>query len=416
MVKEALVGEMTCLPAEHGRGRRLMLGGLLLVSMALHALVLVPFSGHLGSATPRAVAPPEPIRVVLLQPDSSLSDKPRAMSPAKPIADVRRADTAPAPRALPPATPGPIEPSSSSVIAETASVANEPILSGDSSPAVTAASASPAATAASVRGDTVESTGALPSPFPGMFLDVSPEGPAGSGVPGGLAAGQGAEAPLPGLPGSRTQRFRVYWGDFSKQQSVARLEYRLVNQGDRYELRTDVRAEGLISLVYSGTLSQVSVGSLGPDGLEPARYVEIRSKSSERVVDFDRKLGQLMSLDGRSPVPMPVGTQDRLSVFYQLGLMMRREPSTVTAGQVIDMPVASMRSVQRERFVVVGEEMLMLPGGPIRALHLQRPVPAGSRDPRIDLWLGYDFEMMPVRLRLEESTDRVLDQVIDRAG
>jgi hypothetical protein len=305
------------------------------------------------------------------------------------------------------------------VIAETASVANEPILSGDSAPAVTAASASPAATAASaasVRGETVESTGALPSPFPGMFLDVSPEGPAGSGVPGGLAARQGAEAPLPGLPGSRTQRFRVYWGDFSKQQSVARLEYRLVNQGDRYELRTDVRAEGLISLVYSGTLSQVSVGSLGPDGLEPARYVEIRSKSSERVVDFDRKLGQLMSLDGRSPVPMPVGTQDRLSVFYQLGLMMRREPSTVTAGQVIDMPVASMRSVQRERFVVVGEEMLMLPGGPIRALHLQRPVPAGSRDPRIDLWLGYDFEMMPVRLRLEESTDRVLDQVIDRAG
>jgi hypothetical protein len=416
MVKEALVGEMTCLPAAHGRGRRLMLGGLLLVSMALHALVLVPFSGHLGSATPRAVAPPEPIRVVLLQPDSSLSEKPRAMSPAKPMADVRRADTAPAPRALPPATPGPIEPSSSSVIAETASVANEPILSGDSSPAVTAASASPAATAASVRGETVESTGALPSPFPGMFLDVSPEGPAGSGVPGGLAARQGAEAPLPGLPGSRTQRFRVYWGDFSKQQSVARLEYRLVNQGDRYELRTDVRAEGLISLVYSGTLSQVSVGSLGPDGLEPARYVEIRSKSSERVVDFDRKLGQLMSLDGRSPVPMPVGTQDRLSVFYQLGLMMRREPSAVAAGQVIEMPVASMRAVQRERFVVVGEEILMLPGGPIRALHLQRPVPAGTRDPRIDLWLGYDFEMMPVRLRLEESSDRVLDQVIDRAG
>jgi hypothetical protein len=249
-----------------------------------------------------------------------------------------------------------------------------------------------------------------------MFLDVSPEGSAESVLPGGLAAAQGAEAPLPGLPGSRTQRFRVYWGDFSQQQSVARLEYRLLNQGDRYELRTDVRAEGLISLVYSGTLSQVSVGGLGPNGLEPARYVEIRSKSSERVVDFDRKLGQLMSLDGSPPVPMPVGTQDRLSVFYQLGLVMRRNPSAVTAGQVIDMPVASMRAVQRERFVVVGEEMLMAPGGPIRTLHLQRPVPAGTRDPRIDLWLGYDFEMMPVRLRLEESSDRVLDQVIDRAG
>ena len=262
--------------------------------------------------------------MVLLQPDSSPSDKPQAMSPAKPMTDARRAHTAPASRALPPASAAPVGQRSSSPIAETASIANEPVLSADSSPAAT------------VPGDTVESTGALPSSFSGMFLDVSPEGPTGSGVPGGLAAGQGAEAPLPGLPGSHTQRFRVYWGDFSNQQSVARLEYRLVNQGDRYELRTDVRAEGLISLVYAGTLSQVSVGSLGPNGLEPARYVEIRSKSSERVVDFDRKLGQLMSLDGRPPVPMPVGTQDRLSVFYQLGLMMRREPSAVAAGQVID--------------------------------------------------------------------------------
>jgi len=404
MVKAALVGEMASRPAARGRGRHLALGAMLLVSVALHALVLVPLSGHLGGKTPRAVSPPEPIQVVLLQPDSSLSDKPLAMSPAKPMVDARRADTAPAPRVPPPAIRGPIGQSSSSAIAEIASVADEPILSADSAPAAT------------VPGDTVESTGALPSVFPGMFLDVSPEGPAGGGLPGGIAAGQGAEPPLPGLPGSRTQRFRVYWGDFSKQQSVARLEYRLVNQGDRYELRTDVRAEGLISLVYSGTLSQVSVGGLGPNGLEPARYVEIRSKSSERVVNFDRKLGQLMSLDGSPPVPMPVGTQDRLSVFYQLGLMMRRESSTVIAGQVIEMPVASMRAVQRERFVVVGEEMLMAPGGPIRALHLQRPVPAGSRDPRIDLWLGYDFEMMPVRLRLEESSDRVLDQVIDRAG
>ena len=404
MVEEAIDGEMAFRPAARGRGRHLALGGMLLVSIALHALVLVPLSGHLGSATPRAVSPPEPIQVVLLQPDSSLSDKPSVMSQARPMADARRADIVPAPRALPPAAAGLVGQDSTSAIAEAASVAHESIVSAGSSPAAT------------VPGDTVESTGALPSPFPGMFRDVSPEGPAGSGVPGGLAAAQGAEAPLPGLPGSRTQRFRVYWGDFSQQQSVARLEYRLLNQGDRYELRTDVRAEGLISLVYSGTLSQVSVGGLGPNGLEPARYVEIRSKSSERVVDFDRKLGQLMSLDGSPPVPMPVGTQDRLSVFYQLGLVMRRNPSAVTAGQVIDMPVASMRAVQRERFVVVGEEMLMAPGGPIRTLHLQRPVPAGTRDPRIDLWLGYDFEMMPVRLRLEESSDRVLDQVIDRAG
>ncbi len=404
MVQKAVLGESSSGRAAHGRGRRLAFGGLLLVSMALHALVLVPLSGQWGGASQTAVLAPEPIQVVLLQPDSARVELPRASSQPRSAVGARRAQHGPASKASRPAASGSLGQSASSAPTLTAAKASEPVLSVDSPEESANVS------------DTGESPGALASALTGLVSDVSPEGSAKGGAPGEPSAGVGTEPPLPSLPASRTQRFRVYWGDFSQQQSVARLEYRLVNLGDRYELRTDVRAEGLISLVYSGTLSQVSVGSLGPNGLEPARYAEIRSKSSERVVDFDRKLGQLMSLDGSPPVPMPDGTQDRLSVFYQLGLMMRREPLTVTAGQVIDMPVASMRAVQHERFVVVGEEMLMAPGGPIRALHLQRPVPAGTRDPRIDLWLGYDFEMMPVRLRLEESADRVLDQVIDRAG
>ena len=405
MAQMAAWGERSTRRMARGAGRRLAVGGLLLlVSVALHALLLVPLSGQWGGATHPTVKSPAPIQVVLLQPDSAGVEPPRPILQPKSAVDARRARNATASTAPRPATPRPLGQSASSTITPAAAVANEPVLAVDS----------PSESASSV--DTVDSPGELASASSGLVSDVSPEGLAGGGAPGEPAAGAGTEPPLPSLPASRTQRFRVYWGDFSQQQSVARLEYRLVNQGDRYELRTDVRAEGLISLVYSGTLSQVSVGVLGPNGLEPARYAEIRSKSSERVVDFDRKLGQLMSLDGSPPVPMPVGTQDRLSVFYQLGLMMRRNPMALTAGQVIDMPVASMRAVQRERFVVVGEEMLMAPGGPIRTLHLQRPVPAGSRDPRIDLWLGYDFEMMPVRLRLEESTDRVLDQVIDRAG
>ena len=404
MTQTAILGDKSSGRAARGRRRRLAFGGLLLVSMALHALVLVPLTGQWGGAPQKAASPPEPIQVVLLQPDSVRVEPPPAQSQPKPAADAPSAQTVPKSRAPRPAAPGALGPSAASAKSPTAAVLNQPVLSVES----------PSESTNAV--DAGESPGALASAASGLVSDVSPEVPAVNLAPNEPAAGAATEPPLPSLPASRSQRFRVYWGDFPQQQSVARLEYRLVNHGDRYELRTDVRAEGLISLVYSGTLSQISRGSLGPNGLEPARYAEIRSKSSERVVDFDRKLGQLMSLDGSPPVPMPVGTQDRLSVFYQLGLMMRREPSAVAAGQVIDMPVASMRAVQRERFVVVGEEMLMAPGGPIRALHLQRPVPAGTRDPRIDLWLGYDFEMMPVRLRLEESADRVLDQVIDRAG
>jgi hypothetical protein len=241
-------------------------------------------------------------------------------------------------------------------------------------------------------------------------------GTAPDGAAPGADSARAARPPLPPLPGSRRQRFRVFWGDFSDGRSVARLEYRLVNEGDRYELRTDAEAEGLISLVYSGTLTQLSTGRLGPAGLEPLRYAELRPRRPERAVTFQPAARRLLPLGGGAPVPMPAGTQDRLSVFYQLGLMARADPAAFGAGTAVEVPVATMREVRIERFQVVGDDVLVVPGGPIRALHLFRPTPEGTSDPRIDLWLGYDFEMLPVRLRIEDPSKGVLDQVIDRDG
>jgi hypothetical protein len=75
-----------------------------------------------------------------------------------------------------------------------------------------------------------------------------------------------------------------------------------------------------------------------------------------------------------------------------------------------------MRDVRIERFEIVGDETLATSSGPIRALHLHRPPPPGTDDPRIDVWLGYDLDMLPVRLRVEDAGRRVLDQVIERGG
>jgi hypothetical protein len=98
-----------------------------------------------------------------------------------------------------------------------------------------------------------------------------------------------ARLPLPVLPESRRQRFRVYWGDYTEERSVARLEYRLEHDGERYEIRTAGEAEGLISLVYAGTLSQTSIGRMGPAGMTPTRYIDHRGRRPERRVPDARK-------------------------------------------------------------------------------------------------------------------------------
>jgi len=440
-------------------GRRRLVAALVLgaASVALHLLLVAGLALQGGPRMPeRAAAAPRIVDATLLRPPPPPPPPPPAVAapvaapppvavPAPPApSTAARPKPAPARKpASPPPQPAPAAApvagvlpvpaaSPSDFATDTAPVALADTEGSDAAsesrmpPAPADAAASGAAPAESAPAESAPATAAEQQP---VRQDAAPD--AGAPVPATAASdadaapGPGAAAsdadadtagsPLPAIPGSHSRRFRVYWGDYTEGRSVARLEYRLTVDGDRYEIRTDAEAQGLISLVYSGTLSQVSSGRLGPRGFEPLRYAEQRGKRPERSVAFDQVARQLLPV-GRPPVPLPRGTQDRLSVFYQLGLLVRADPGAFTAGSVPEVPVASLRDVAMQRFEVVGDRILMAPGGPIRALHLRRPAPSGSDDPEIDVWLGYDFDMLPVRLRIQDSGSRVLDQLIERDG
>lgn len=362
---------------------------LLAGSVALHALVVTGLAGRLGSMAPQpADAGNTMVEVALL----ALPSPPTPPAPS----------AAPAPASAPSPSPSP----------KAQRRAPAPRVPADlpSDSAATSAEAPPVPIAQVSAEPTEPPQGLEDRPPPASEPPSAPVADASPPPPASEPA-----VSLPALPGSRRQRFKVYWGEFSEGRSVARLEYRLSHDGERYALRTEGEAEGLLSLVYSGTLTQSSAGRLGPGGLQPVRYAETRGKRAERAVVFDPD-GRRLLPGGGEPVPLPAGTQDRLSVFYQIGLLVRAEPARFVAGLAFELPVATLREVRTERFVVVGPDVLMTPGGPIHALHLARPVRPGTDDPRIDLWLGYDFEMLPVRLRIEDASRRVLDQVIDRDG
>jgi hypothetical protein len=204
----------------------------------------------------------------------------------------------------------------------------------------------------------------------------------------------------------------VYYGDYTAGQLVARLRLELEVSGSAYVLRSMGEAEGLMSLFYSGTLVQESRGQLLPQGLAPQQYSDIRGSRRERTVRFDHQQHQLLRLNA-PPVTLPEGTQDRLSVLYQLGLMVQGQAERFLPGEVVDLPVAGFIEVRRERFQVIGEDVLMVGNRSHRSLHLKRPALPGGRDPSVEVWLGYDAGLQPVRIRLEDAKGQVLDQVID---
>lgn len=218
------------------------------------------------------------------------------------------------------------------------------------------------------------------------------------------------QSSLPPPPSGHWQ-FSVHYGGYERGLKVAVLDYEIRHDGKRYRIDSKGRAEGLAAIVYSGVLTQESEGRLTPRGLEPTRYREQRGKRPERWAELDRRAREVR-FSAHPAVPLVDDVQDRLSVLVQLGLLARAQPERFAAGRVVALPELGSRRIEDARYASRGAVTLATPSGARRALHLERVAPRGADDARVDVWLGYDLDMLPVRLRFTDPDGRVLDQLL----
>ncbi|MFP5460398.1 MAG: DUF3108 domain-containing protein [Gammaproteobacteria bacterium] len=221
---------------------------------------------------------------------------------------------------------------------------------------------------------------------------------------------QQQHSPLP-LPPAGQWQFGVHYGGYERGLKVAVLDYEIAVHGGRYRIDSRGRAEGFAALVYSGALTQESEGRLTPRGLEPLRYREQRGKRPERWAELDRRAREVR-FSSHPPVPLVDGVQDRLSVLIQLGLLARAHPERFAEGRVVALPELGSRRIEDSRYASRGQATLATPSGGRRTLHLERIAPRDADDARVDVWLGYDLDMLPVRLRFTDPDGRVLDQLL----
>lgn len=219
-------------------------------------------------------------------------------------------------------------------------------------------------------------------------------------------------AAVPALPPDETRYFNVTLGDFNRGVNVAEIAYRMTQGDHRYRLETSAEATGLIALVYSGQLTQISEGRIGPAGLMPESYREKRGKRPERLIRFDWNANIMIGNGEPAAVPLPPGTQDRLSLAYQLGLLVRQDPRRGAAGAVFDVPLAAMRSVDIVRITSDGPATLRVNGNGLAAIRFQI---RGERhvEDRIDVWLSPEQSMLPLRIRFVDDGSKVIDQVVN---
>ncbi len=198
----------------------------------------------------------------------------------------------------------------------------------------------------------------------------------------------------PRLPTGFTLRYLVRGADSGFE--LGQFDHIWQSDGQRYALYAIARATGLMAIVFQGLLSQTSIGAITPQGLRPEQYWMQRG-TRQRRVEFHWEAGRA-ELDGRPPLTeLPPGTQDLLSVIYQLTFFPPPEDR---------LPVLDGKKLTAYELEPLGEEWVEPPLGRTATRRLR--LRAGEAEERIELWLRQDYPHLPVQIRFSGRQGNVL--------
>lgn len=174
-------------------------------------------------------------------------------------------------------------------------------------------------------------------------------------------------------------------------------------EGDRYRATLSLRA------LLVGERVQTSQGALTGRGLQPTRFEDRARRERWLALDWpDANAAGTGRHDGGETLPpLPVGTQDRLSVFVQLGGWLGTPPPSV--GQRWRVPVAGTRQLEHWTFAATARETLTLPAGRYETVRVER-LPDGEHRLGVTLWYSPALPGLPVRILLQHDNGDRVDQ------
>lgn len=376
------------------RRRRLAAAALIALVLGVHALLaerIVEAWPQPADAGParlvvafvRTLQPQAPVPVVAAPEPRRTTARPAVVAEAapapEPAASAPPAPTGPTPQPEVPApAPDPAAPSP-----------EEPNLLVDPAVAVASAAASPN------EADTAPAT-----------AQIEPSADVAS------AAAPAASAVAFTWPPSTRMRYLLtgnYRGPIDGSAQVLWLR-----EGRRYQVHLDVHIGPPFAAIIERQMS--SDGRLGPDGLVPRRYDE-RTHVAFRpprtlTMHFDADGVQLAS--GRR-VPALPGVQDTVSQFVQLTWRFTLDPSLLSTGRVIEMPLALPRRVETWVYDVGGLETLSTPLGAVEAVHVKpRREPRPDGDLVAEMWFAPTLQYLPVRIVIRQDAETWIDLVVQQ--
>ena len=148
-----------------------------------------------------------------------------------------------------------------------------------------------------------------------------------------------------------------------------------------------------------------SQGLLVAGGLQPESYRSLKNGGDNNEnADFDWSTAQVTLARDGSVRPIAPGTQDILSLNYQLAYL-----GKLAEGSEIG--VVTGKKYERYAIDSLGEEEIETPAGRFRTLHLR-----AMTDNTTEIWIALDRQYLPVKIRFTDRKGDSYEQVVSEIG
>ena len=213
-----------------------------------------------------------------------------------------------------------------------------------------------------------------------------------------------AEPAKPILPATGTIRFAIYKESLGLQIGRAEHRWEFAEDGS-YRLTGITETSGLAALFKPVRLQTESRGRMVAGGMQPDSYRTLKNgKDANENADFDWATGAVtLSRDG-SVRPIAPGTQDILSLNYQLAYL-----GKLAEGSTLG--VVTGKKYERYAIDSLGEEEIETPAGRFRTLHLR-----AMTDSVTEIWIALDRQRLPVKIRFTDKKGESFEQVATELG
>jgi hypothetical protein len=190
--------------------------------------------------------------------------------------------------------------------------------------------------------------------------------------------------------------------------TIGRVSESYVRTADTYRIESTTRSEGLFKLFLDDTVVLRSAGRLVAGGLQPLHFEQRRAGAPDRdiLATFDWSGARLRSeyRGETTTVPLPPGTQDRLSVMYQFMNML---PGSTE----VRMYMSNGRKVERYAYRKVDEPLIKTPAGEFATVHYER-ITEDAHENKAQLWLAKEHDNLAVRVVFEDTRGLKLEQTL----